>query len=148
MFTLKYPNSTVEDVYSLLVQFSAKIRIVETIAIDITDKLVSRPPEWENFLNAFDLGAYYHHRCQGYIECVKITGLSDVHTLNIWANQLVYPAAENFKYAITNVQKILQTYNMDQFETLNRELEDFKKIAKPIVEYANYFNVISPNLSL
>jgi hypothetical protein len=65
-----YPKKTIDEVYSLLLHFSAKIRIIKTMTKGITDALPSISEEWSDFFHYFNLGAYFHHRGQGYLECL------------------------------------------------------------------------------
>jgi hypothetical protein len=140
-------HNTFEQIYALLVRFSEKIQIIQDLVFNITEKIKVPISETWNYFNHFFLeGAYFHYRCQGYVECLRITGAFSSNNINIWVNQLVYPAAENFKYSMMYFNQLKQNPDitqMPEFSLLKKQLEEFKNVAMVIIEYANRLNTIS-----
>lgn len=140
-------QDTFEQIYAHLVRFSDQIRVMRDTTYRVTAKLGCIPSSWADFLYYFDEGAYYHHRCQGYVESLRITNAYTFQSIDVWVNQLVYPAAENFKMAMQVLEQIkteTTISSMPEFKLLENELMVFKSLAMPIIQYANQLNQTSP----
>lgn len=68
-----YDYEEFQQIYALLVQFSEKIQQIRETSQYITLYLETLALNWSAFLKHFEEGAYFHHRCQGFVECLIIT---------------------------------------------------------------------------
>lgn len=141
-------RNTFEQIYIQLVKFSEKIQVIQNLSYHITGKLREPLPEpWTAFNHFFNLGVYYHYRCQGYAECLLVTNAYSPNSINIWVNELVYPAAENFKYAMMYIEQIhsnAELVKMQEIIVLKQEMKEFQQIAMVIIQYANQLNTTTP----
>ncbi|WP_210467843.1 hypothetical protein [Sporosarcina sp. 6E9] len=141
-------QNTFEQIYIQLVKFSEKIQVIQNLSYRITGKLQEPLPEqWTAFNHFFNLGTYYHYRCQGYAECLLVTNAYSSYSINIWINELVYPAAENFEHAMMYIEQIKSNANIVQqqeFEMLKQQMKEFQQIAMVIIQYANQLNTTTP----
>jgi hypothetical protein len=147
-----YPTnieSIFEQIYALLLHFSVKIQVIREASHRITVNLDVFPSSWNDFLQYYNQGAYFHHRCQGYVESLKLTNAYTPPAINVWVNQLVYPAVENFKEAMFHYEEFKKQSNMNShIQHLDQQFSEFKQIAMTIIQYANNLNDISPSISL
>jgi hypothetical protein len=134
-----------DQVYALLVRFSEKIQSVDDMIYRISSSWGGHESrtDWERFIRFFQEGTYFHYRCQGYMEALRVTGAYTPNSVNIWVNQLVYPAANNFTMAMQAYQSISKA-DASIWHTLNRLLKEFKPIAEAILQYANRLNTLGP----
>lgn len=143
---------TFEQIYAILVRFSEKIQIIQDLIFNMTGKVKIPILETWNYFNHFFLeGSYFHYRCQGFVECLKITRAYSSTSMNIWVNQLVYPAAENFKHSMMFFNQLRQNPEITEISELlelEKQLAEFKDIAIIIIEYANRINTISPSITI
>ncbi|ARF16146.1 hypothetical protein CSV61_08895 [Sporosarcina sp. P3] len=132
---------TFEDIYKLLVQFSNQIEEVRKTSYNLTLNLsYSLPDPWNQFIDFFDLGGYYHHRCQGYVECLRITYAYSQRSIEIWIHELVNPAASNFMNAMqlmNDIKEIPEFQGSAQLSNLEHQMNDFQKTAMMILQYSN-----------
>jgi hypothetical protein len=139
------------EIYALLVHFSSKIQVIKEINHHISLQLDSYSTNWNSYIQYFELGSYFHYRCQGYIESLKVTNVTSQHSINVWVNQLVYPAAENFKLALSLYERFNnQAKHLDEtiIRQLDQQISEFKVIAQTIIQRANALNQLSPSISL
>lgn len=145
-------QDTFEQVYAQLVKFSGKIQVVQNLSYRITSKLTEPLPEqWGHFNHFFNIGLYFHYRCQGYVEALRVTDAYSAHSINTWINELVYPAAKNFKQAMTyykQLKSIDSIARLKKFKNLKHEMEEFQQIAMIIIQYANQLNTTTPPLKM
>jgi hypothetical protein len=134
-----------DQVYALLVRFSEKIQAIEDMLFRISSSWEGQKSrnEWERFIRYFQEGTYFHYRCQGYMEALRVTGAYTPSSVNIWVNQLVYPAAGNFTMAMQAYQSITKA-DASLWHTLDPLLKEFKSIAEAILQYANRLNTLGP----
>lgn len=138
---------TFEKAYVMLVDFSDKIyKIRENTRILTLDLKVVPAYLWVSYLRYFDQGAYFHHRCQGYVECLRLTGAYSPQSIHYWVTQLVYPAAEHFTKAMDISKEFMQipgVAGIPQYIRLDNQLSEFRSMAMTIIKYANHLNQIS-----
>jgi hypothetical protein len=140
-----------QQIYALLVQFSEKIQQVKATSHYITLHLEALASNWSAFLKHFEEGAYFHYRCQGFVESLIITKEYTFTSVNVWVNQLVYPAASNFIEAMFHFEQLKLQNNLEHdtlLQHLDQQLNDFKKIARSIIDYANHLNTIGPDFKM
>jgi hypothetical protein len=142
-------TTVLEQVYALLVRFSEKIHVIQDMDFRITGDLGNpyKDSEWERFNRYFREGTYFHYRCQGFMEALLATRTYSHDSLNIWANQLVYPAANNFNMAMISYHNI-EIHDNQKLSELDTLLKEFKAISEAILHYANAFNSIGPDVHL
>ena len=137
-------GDTFEQIYSQLVKFMEKIQVIQKLSDRITGKLQEPiQKQWTAFNHYFNLGLYYHYRCQGYVESLLVTNAYSTYSINIWINELVYPAAENFEHAMMFIEQIKSNANivqLQEFEVLKQQMKEFQQIAMVIIQYANQLN--------
>lgn len=145
-------QSTFKQIYIQLVKFSEKIQVIQTLSYHITGKLREPLPEqWNAFNRYFNLGLYFHYRCQGYVECLRVSNAYSTYSINIWINELVYPAANNFKQAMIyykQLKSINDIATLQEFRVLKQQMKEFQQIAKVIIQYANQLNTTTPPLNM
>ncbi|PIC65300.1 hypothetical protein CSV79_01370 [Sporosarcina sp. P13] len=141
-------EDTFEQIYIQLVKFSEKIQVIQNLSYRITGKLQEPlPKQWTAFNHFFNSGMYYHYRCQGYVECLLVTDAYSSDSINIWINELVYPAAENFTQAMMYFEQIESTADiikLQEFATVKQQMKEFQQIAMLIIQYANQLNTTTP----
>ncbi|MGM8366069.1 hypothetical protein ACLIBG_11415 [Virgibacillus sp. W0181] len=138
-------QTTFEEIYNLLVDFSNQIEGIRKttyfLTIELSDSL---PISWNQFIDYFDLGAYFHHRCQGYVECLRVTNAYSPSSIEIWIHELVNPAASNFMHAMqlmSEIEKIPEFKDSEQLTILKMEIAVFRKTAMMILQYSNSLNL-------
>jgi hypothetical protein len=134
-------QATFEEIYKLLVQFSNQIERIRKTTYALTLRLSgSLPNPWNQFIDYFDMGTYFHHRCQGYVECLRVTNAYSPTSIEIWIHELVNPAASNFMQAMglmNVVQEIPAFQGSDQLFDLVGQMDAFQKTAMEILQYSN-----------
>lgn len=134
-------QTTFEEIYKLLVRFSNQIEGIRKTSYNLTLKLSnSLPIPWNQFIYSFDLGTYFHHRCQGYVECLRVTNAYSPRSIEIWIHELVKPAAANFMQAMQLMSEIEETPEFkgtNQLSNLKKEMTAFQKTAMMILQYSN-----------
>lgn len=86
------------------------------------------------------MGAYFHHRCQGYVECLRVTDAYSPTSIEIWIHELVNPAASNFMHAMqlmNEIKEIPAFQGSNQLSGLEEQMAAFQKTAMMILQYSN-----------
>ncbi|MHA6258417.1 hypothetical protein ACXYMX_00765 [Sporosarcina sp. CAU 1771] len=145
-------QDTFEQIYIELVKFSEKIQVIPNLSYRITGKLQEPIPElWTAFNHDFNLGMYYHYRCQGYVESLLITNAYSPYSIHVWMNELVYPAAENFKQAMMYFEQLKSNtafVRLHEFAVLNQQMMEFQQIAMGIIQSANQLNTTTSPVTM
>jgi len=139
---------TFEQIYVHLVHFSEKIQVIQNLSYRITGRLEEPlPKQWTAFNHSLNTGMYYHYRCQGYVECLLVTNAYTPYSINIWINELVYPAAENFKQAMMSFEQLKSNSDLvklQDFAELKQQVNEFQQIAMVVIQSANQLNTTTP----
>lgn len=134
-------QATFEEIYKLLVRFSNQIEGIRKTSYALTLKLSdSLPKPWNQFIDYFDMGAYFQHRCQGYVECLRVTDAYSPTSIEIWIHELVNPAASNFMHAMqlmNEIKEIPAFQGSNQLSGLEEQMAAFQKTAMIILQYSN-----------
>ncbi|MCS7460328.1 hypothetical protein N0M98_09250 [Paenibacillus doosanensis] len=137
-----------DEVYKLLLQLSVSIQHIRETSFHLTRAGGGAlPPAWSGFQHFFQTGEYFHHRCQGYVESLLVTGGYAPRSVNIWVNQLVYTANEHFKQAMPYWDQVMRSPGfaaLPQFAALDRQLKEFWPTEGRIMVAANRLNTAAP----
>ena len=89
------------------------------------------------YLMKFDIGRYYHFRCQGYMEALVLTKCYSEMSLCYWKEELFTPALESFMAALDDIDKLKKNSRFvcnPTFKELLKVLDEFKDLAMEIQE--------------
>ena len=141
-------QDTFEQIYTKWVSFSEKIQVIQNLSYRITGALHEPlPKQWTAFNHSLNSGMYYHYRCQGYVECLLVTNAYTPYSINVWINELVYPAAKNFKQAMMAFEQLKSNPDfakLQDFAELKQQLNEFQQIAMVVIQSANQLNTTTP----
>ncbi|MFD1929285.1 hypothetical protein ACFSFY_14680 [Sporosarcina siberiensis] len=126
--------------------------MIQNLSYHITGRLSAPlPEEWNAFNRSFNEGTYYHYRCQGYVECFRATNAYSNYSVNLWINELVYPAAKNFKQAMMDLEQLkanTTVAELQEFKILQQQIQEFQQIAMVIIQNANHLNTTTAPLKM
>ena len=91
--------------------------------------------EFQQYLKKFDMGRFYHFRCQGYMEALVLTKCYNEASLCYWKNKLFTPALESFMSALENIDnlKIYPRFACNPtFRELLKIIDELKALAMEI----------------
>ncbi|MBS4195758.1 hypothetical protein [Lederbergia citri] len=135
---------TFEEISTLLVRFSNQIKGIRKMLYSLTVNLSdSVPDSWNRFNDYFNMGTYFHLRCQGFVECLLFTSAYSTTSIVIWVHESVKPAAYNFMRAMGIMNEIKKTpefLKSNYFSDLEERLSALHQTGMLIFEYSNYID--------